>query len=1118
MARLLLRNLLHYGRTNAAVVAGVAAAVAVLAGALLVGQSVRASLRDLLSERLGATDYVVSADRFFGEDLAGGFTEPGPTGGRPTSCPVIALRGVLVREGDARQAHDVAVYGIDERFWRFHGLPVPPAPDDRAAIVGAPLATHLGVRPGDGLLLRIGSGRDAPGESLYGRREDASRTIRLTCGAIAGPERLGEFALRPEQGTVFSVFVPLARLQRELAQPDRANTILVARPSPEDESARLRRALRERVEPSDLGVRLRPLGPGRGVSVESTRILLEDAIARAVYDAAGEAGQPAAGVFAYLANAIRARGREIPYSVIAAADLGRGTLDGVRVVAGSGMPPAAADAPHSIWLNEWAWRDLGAPIGEPIDIDYYRWEEASGLVTRTARFSLAGVVAIGGDVSATLAPDVPGVTGARSLRAWDPPFPLDLRRIRAKDEDYWERYRGTPKAFVTLSTGQALWQSRFGRLTAVRVELPEATLAATLGGRIDPEATGFTAAAVRRSGLDASRGAVDLGEYFLYFSAFLIAAAVLLTASFFRLGVEQRVREVGTLRAVGFSASALTRLFLAEGGILLAIGSLLGTAGALAYGGALVAGLRTWWVGAVGTDRVALHVSWGALGAGVGVGAAASLGAIVWTLRGLARSAPRALLAGVLESRATGARRARVLGVVPPATFAAAVLVVAASAVRAIPNVEGFFGAGALLLVSTLSLAAVVLRRPRPRPITGHGWRALARLAFRGAAHRPARSLLPVALIASATFIVVSVDAFRKDSRDDPRDRRSGTGGYALVASAALPVLSDPANAAGREALGIEAGEAPGLADARFVSFRERTGDDASCLNLYAPREPTILGAPPAFVAEGRFSFAGSRSGSAAGRTNPWLLLDEPLDDGVIPAIADANSLEYSLHLAVGGETVVRGGTGAPVRLRVVAALKDSILQGALIVSEASFLRTFPAQEGYRFFLVDVPPARATSVAGALAEHLADWDVRVESTRERLAAFHRVENTYLSVFQSLGGLGLVLGTLGLLAVLLRNVLERRAELALLRAMGYRETTLAAMVAAEHVLLMAGGLACGTISALVAIVPAAAARGGTVPAGTVGLLLAAVTGAGLASSLLGGLVVLRSPLVAALRSE
>jgi putative ABC transport system permease protein len=1121
MTRLLLRSLVHYWRTNAAVVGGVATAVAVLAGALLVGQSIRSSLRDLLVERIGATAYAVSADRFFREDLLtdAGLETRATTTPAPDSCPIIAVPGILVRESSGRRAYGVNVYGVDDRFWRFHGLAAPEGFGDRSAVVGAPLAAYLQAGPGDGLLLRIESDRDIPGESLYGRRESTGRTIRLTCSGVASPQQLGEFALRPGQGTVFSVFVPLKRLQRDLAQPARANAVLFAAGSQDDLLPQLRQALRERASLADVGLRLRAVSAASATSVESARVLLDDSVARSAFAAAGEAGAPASGVLAYLANVMRAGGHEIPYSVIAAADLGRGTLTDVRLLAGSAMNPDAPGANESIWLNEWAWRDLGVPVGTSVDVEYYHWESAAGLVTRRATLRLAGVVAIGGAVDSTLAPDVPGITGAKSVRTWDPPFPLDLRRIRPADEAYWDRHRATPKAFVTLAGGQALWQSRFGRLTSVRVAIPESALAEALRRRVDPETAGFTVAAVRRDGLDSSRGAVDLGAYFLYFSFFLIVAAVLLSASFFRLGIEQRAREVGTLRAVGYSSRTLRRLFLSEGAVLSIAGSLLGAVGAVAYGGALVAGLRSWWIGAVGTDRVHLHVSWDAIGIGIAAGTAASLGVIVWTLRGLARSSPRALLAGVLESRATTARKARALGLVSASAFAASLLVLAASAVGAVPDVGGFFGAGTLLLVSSLSLAAVILRRTRPRPIAGHGWRAVARLAFRSAAHRPARSLLPVALIASAAFIIVSVEAFRKDPGDDGLDRRSGTGGYALVGTSALPLVYDPDTPAGREALGITASDAPELDGVRFASFRQREGDDASCLNLYAPREPRMLGAPRAFVEDGRFTFAASAAATPAERSNPWLLLDKPLANGAIPAIGDANSIQYSLNLGVGGELTVGGGAGgAPVRVRIVGALSDSVLQGVLVVSEQNFLRAFPEQEGYRFLLVDVPAGRAASVVGPLTDRLTDFGVRIESSRERLASFRQVENTYLSTFQSLGGLGLILGTIGLAAVLLRNVLERRGEMALLRAVGYRRQTLAMMLVAEHLLLMVSGLACGTISALVAIAPALSARGGAVPVTMVGVLLVAVIAAGLVSSVVASLAALRSPLLAALRSE
>jgi ABC-type antimicrobial peptide transport system permease subunit len=69
-------------------------------------------------------------------------------------------------------------------------------------------------------------------------------------------------------------------------------------------------------------------------------------------------------------------------------------------------------------------------------------------------------------------------------------------------------------------------------------------------------------------------GATDFGEYFVYFSFFLVVSAVVLAALFFKLGVEQRVREVGLLRAVGFGPAKIRRLFMSEALLLSAAGGL----------------------------------------------------------------------------------------------------------------------------------------------------------------------------------------------------------------------------------------------------------------------------------------------------------------------------------------------------------------------------------------------------------------------------------------------------------------------------------------------------------------------------------------------------------------
>jgi hypothetical protein len=278
-------------------------------------------------------------------------------------------------------------------------------------------------------------------------------------------------------------------------------------------------------------------------------------------------------------------------------------------------------------------------------------------------------------------------------------------------------------------------------------------------------------------------------------------------------------------------------------------------------------------------------------------------------------------------------------------------------------------------------------------------------------------------------------------------------------------------------------------------------------------------------VAEGRFRFGGVLDrADEAEQANPWLLLnrdnlggpDDPAP--IVPVIGDANSMTYVLHKQV-GDDIIFPLAGGEIRLRLVATLADSLLQGELIMSEANFTRLFPDEEGSRFFLMEVPGDWLDAVTTAVEERMSDFGADAQSTVERIAEFHRVENTYLSTFQTLGGLGLLLGTLGFSAVLLRNVLERRRELALLTAVGYGRGQLFTIVLSEALLLLCLGLAVGVACALVALAPAALDRGGAVPTGAgTWLLLAAIFGAGTAASILATRAAVRTNLLGALRAE
>jgi ABC-type lipoprotein release transport system permease subunit len=162
-----------------------------------------------------------------------------------------------------------------------------------------------------------------------------------------------------------------------------------------------------------------------------------------------------------------------------------------------------------------------------------------------------------------------------------------------------------------------------------------------------------------------------------------------------------------------------------------------------------------------------------------------------------------------------------------------------------------------------------------------------------------------------------------------------------------------------------------------------------------------------------------------------------------------------------------------------------------MLIAEDAFVQKFPDSGGYRYFLIDCPPARAGAVREELSRALTDRGLEITSSALKLGEFQTVENTYLAIFQALGGLGLLLGSAGLAVVVARNVLERRREFGLLAAVGFRPRQLRQLVFVEHRWLIICALLIGTISALVAVWPNLLQKAGGFPVREMALLLAAL---------------------------
>ncbi len=1075
---LVLRSLRFYRRTHLGVAAGCAVSAAVLVGALFVGDSVRGSLAGIAGSRLGRIEVALeTGNRHFRDDLAARL------GG--DAAAALRVQGMAIRED--RQVNRVEVLGVDARFLALAERPAGLALGAGDLAVGERLAAALGARPGDEIALRIFKpaplSRDAP---LASRKERETRRALLTLKAVLSDAQLGRFSLKSDQAAPLNAFVNLKWLQETLELEGGANLLAAGAP------ADLGRAW----EIEDTGLEIRAFEKHGVVQLQSPRIYLDPA----VVEAAPGLASPSAGSVSYLVNSIASeRGTSTPYSFMAAVTPG----------ALGPLPPDMRD--DEIVLNRWTADRLSVREGDRIDVGYWELGPGDRYVEKSRAFRLRAVAPMEALArEKDLAPVFPSLTDVDSCKDWDIDLPLDRKKLEDKEnEAYWKAYRQTPKAFVTLATGRAMWANRFGDVMAVRYPASAtdpAKLRAAIRARLDPARAGLALRPVREEALRAVSESMDLGQLFLGMSAFLIAASLLLTAMLFVFTVEQRAREMGVLLATGHPAGGVRRLFLAEGAVLALLGSLAGIPLGWAFAKLLVGGLASLWSGAVAGTPIEFHA--GAASALWGAAAAAAISILAMRLA-LARHVRRPVRELVAEDASLslpGAGRSWVHRSILVAGWAGAAAIALGALLSGARNPAGaFFAAGALALAGGIALIRMRLAR---LSTSSSARLSVGTLGVRSAARRPGRGLATAGMLACGSFVVFSVSAMKEDLTLQAGERRSGTGGFRLYGESSIPLHSD---AHGLPELRLS--EDP-WRDVSAVGMRMREGDDASCVNLNQASAPPLLGVDPEELAR-RGAFAGPEL---------WGLLDEAYPPDVVPAIVgDSATAVWKLKKTVGKDGDLleyKDDRGKPFKVKLVAALpmRLSVLQGRLVIAERDFTRLYPSESGYRVFLWDVPADRAEALRRSLTQRLDTFGFEAVPSVERLKSFYVVETAYLMMFLVLGGLGLLLGTAGMAVLVLRNVLERRGELALLRAVGYSKGQVGGVVMAEHRFLLMAGLAAGTAAAALAVAPGAARPEVHVPVGLLALFLAGTFGLSLAWIWAATRIALRASLLGALRNE
>lgn len=1037
LIQFIIRSFTYYWKAHLAVIIGVATSTMVLTGTLFVGDSIRSSLERSTLLRLGDTEYLFSGiDRYFRSELADELRADLDV----DVAPILQLDGISSAQGGKYKLSGILVVGIDEHFGSFISEAKQyPLPSKNEGYISENLAQRLQLKIGDPFLLRVEKASQIPKNAPFVSDEENQVSIRLTVGKILGPEELGRFNLKTSQTAPYNVFLPLNFLSDKMEWSGKVNRLLISKNSKMNENL-IREAIQKHWTPEDMALDVFPVNDDTQWEIRSDRVFIDSTIVHA----AKLIDSKAAEILTYMVNSYKIGNRITPYSFISAGPFMTTTPSSVK----------------DIVINRWMADDLQASIGDSIEIAYFVIGPLRKLTEERRWFTISDIIPIHGIYAEKdLMPNLPGLSDAGNCREWQAGVPVKLDDIRDKDEDYWKEYKGTPKAFISYAPGKELWANRFGECTAIRLSSnggSKKEIEAQLSNTLSPINLGYSLRSVKEEGLTAARGGVDFSQLFMSLSFFLLLAGIILVALLFNLHLEKRMSEIGTLKALGYSSSMIKKLVLAEGLIVAIPGVIAGGLLAILYNQLIFKALNTVWYDIVRTSALQEVVQVNTLLLGIGISLV-----IVWITiwynvnKKLKINSVTLQREQIIIAKNSSIRWFRI-GYLTSGLVAIGLLVYEIMFGEGL-NTGIFFFAGALLLASSLLYTALAIRQGNFQVADKL---SVSSLILKNLYRNRSRSMRIIILFSLGAFVIISTGLNRKDLHSGSQKLSSGTGGFLFFMETTLPILNDlnaPENS-------IDNDIDPSLS---FIQLRKNEGDDASCLNLNRVTAPQILGLPSEEL-EGRFSFVNSTAD--LNPEAPWASLKTELPGNVIPAIADQTVILWGLGKKVGDTLVYQNEKGQEIYLKLIGGLANSIFQGNVLIDEELFLKHFPSSSGSHIFLVDGKPEDQAETASSLQRSFRNDGIEIELAADRLAMFNQIENTYLSIFLLLGGLAMILGTVGLGVSLARNILDRRQEIGILRAIGYQKNRILNMITLEHIILLMIGTLTGSITAFIATLP------------------------------------------------
>ena len=665
-------------------------------------------------------------------------------------------------------------------------------------------------------------------------------------------------------------------------------------------------------------------------------------------------------------------------------------------------------------LSDYAARRLDVKVGDEVNVSYYVSHDLKHLQTDSVTLRVAGIVPISRWVAdSTLSAQFPGMTGVQRCSDWNSDLPLDMSRIQDEDERYWEMYRSVPKALLPYRLMSERWKNAYGTTTAIRFhEKPDLSV-------LQPSMFGIQLLSPRQTGLAAASKSIDFSSLFLALGFFIILSAILLMVNPLSEMYEERKSEFHLLQALGFKQSRIQRMLFREAMPVVVGASLIGVFVGLAYTSLILWLLGSVWSGVTGTNGFHLYINW-TLALAFALALALALAAPLLLPRGGEKNHPDG------HSSPRGGREGAFL-------FSLFTLLLIISNLLWFHSLLCFVVIGLLLLIVGALWGECYLQRKGNSRKDGFSLQqqTLGPILFFNK-----QALYSYFALSAGVFIVLCV-GLNRQSFSDASHIRQMTGGYDLWCQSSVPIYHDMNTQEGRKKLGLT--DLPD--DVEVLQTLLYEADDASCLNLNRVEMPSVLGIPTSSP------FISSENG---------LCIDE-------------ESLLWSMGKQVGDTINYKDGQGNATPLIIAESLPTGIFQGYALMNRERFLEIWPENRGTTLFLVKTKDGEREQVAQVLSQALNEYGVRVMTTGQRMAQFGELVNTYLSIFLTLGGIGMLIGIFSFIIVVRKNLLQRKNDLQLYQALGYSRERLESQLYRENIIVPLFAIGVGAVAAVISVI-------------------------------------------------